>query len=79
MNYIICSYDTHSSISDKLQRKNFERPQIVQDLELKKHGLEWFVREPHAFTPLKDDSRYLLLGSEYVSCKLPVHLIKRHD
>ena len=53
---------------DICNRKNFARPQIVKDLELKKHGLEWFVREPHAFTPLKDDSRYLLLGSEYVAC-----------
>ena len=36
----------------------------MNDLELKKHGLKWYVREPHAFTPMKDDPRYLLLGSD---------------
>jgi len=39
------------------------RPEIIQELNLKQHGLKWFVREPHAFTPLLDDKRYLLLGS----------------
>ena len=33
------------------------RPEIIQELNLKKHGLKWFVREPHAFTPLLDDKR----------------------
>lgn len=39
------------------------RPEIIKDLDLQRHGLKWFVREPHAFTPLLDDNRYLLLGS----------------
>ena len=33
------------------------RPEIIQELNLKQHGLKWFVREPHAFTPLLDDKR----------------------
>jgi len=40
------------------------RPEIIKELELVKHGLKWFVREPHAFTPLRDDKRFLLLGSD---------------
>ena len=38
------------------------RPEIIKELDLVKHGLKWFVREPHAFTPLRDDKRFLLLG-----------------
>ena len=40
------------------------RPEIIKDLDLQRHGLKWFVREPHAFTPMLDDNRYLLLGSD---------------
>lgn len=37
------------------------RPQIIQDLNLKRHGLEWFLRNPSSFTPMQD-GRSLLLG-----------------
>ncbi|XP_069467642.1 pyridine nucleotide-disulfide oxidoreductase domain-containing protein 2 [Ambystoma mexicanum] len=31
------------------------RPQIYKDLELKKHGLKVYFRDPHAFTPLLEE------------------------
>ncbi|MCI4376442.1 hypothetical protein PGIGA_G00188460 [Pangasianodon gigas] len=45
------------------------RPHIYQDLELKKHGLKVYKRDPHAFTPLLEEGvrgrppRSLLLGN----------------
>ncbi|XP_047668398.1 pyridine nucleotide-disulfide oxidoreductase domain-containing protein 2 [Tachysurus fulvidraco] len=45
------------------------RPHIYQDLELKKHGLKVYMRDPHAFTPMLEEGfrgqppRSLLLGS----------------
>uniref|UniRef100_A0A4W4E5U6 Pyridine nucleotide-disulfide oxidoreductase domain-containing protein 2 n=1 Tax=Electrophorus electricus TaxID=8005 RepID=A0A4W4E5U6_ELEEL len=46
------------------------RPHIYQNLELKKHGLKVYTRDPHAFTPMREDlggrkpPRSLLLGSD---------------
>ncbi|XP_053306163.1 pyridine nucleotide-disulfide oxidoreductase domain-containing protein 2 [Spea bombifrons] len=45
------------------------RPQIYKDLELKKHGLKIYFRNPHSFTPLLEDingqrPRSLVLGSD---------------
>ncbi|XP_012687708.1 pyridine nucleotide-disulfide oxidoreductase domain-containing protein 2 [Clupea harengus] len=46
------------------------RPHIYKDLELKKHGLKVFMRDPHAFTPMLEEGvggrppRSLLLGSD---------------
>ncbi|KAI5606326.1 pyridine nucleotide-disulfide oxidoreductase domain-containing protein 2, partial [Silurus asotus] len=46
------------------------RPHIYQDLELKKHGLKVYMRDPHAFTPMLEEGvrgqhpRSLLLGSD---------------
>ncbi|XP_072534087.1 pyridine nucleotide-disulfide oxidoreductase domain-containing protein 2 [Salminus brasiliensis] len=46
------------------------RPHICQDLELKKHGLKVYMRDPHAFTPLLEEGvrgqppRSLLLGND---------------
>lgn len=46
------------------------RPHIYTDLELKKHGLKVYMRDPHAFTPMLEDSvggappRSLTLGSD---------------
>eukprot|EP00644_Phytophthora_capsici_P011061 jgi/Phyca11/565409/estExt2_Genewise1.C_PHYCAscaffold_180047 len=39
------------------------RPQIIQDLDLHRHGLEVFVRDPSSFTPTRD-GRSLILGSD---------------
>ncbi|KAL4154819.1 hypothetical protein PRNP1_006935 [Phytophthora ramorum] len=38
------------------------RPQIIKDLDLHRHGLEVFVRDPSSFTPTRD-GRSLILGS----------------
>ncbi|XP_017579800.1 pyridine nucleotide-disulfide oxidoreductase domain-containing protein 2 [Pygocentrus nattereri] len=46
------------------------RPHIYQDLELKKHGLQVYMRDPNAFTPLLEEGvggrppRSLLLGTD---------------
>ncbi|XP_021436540.1 pyridine nucleotide-disulfide oxidoreductase domain-containing protein 2 [Oncorhynchus mykiss] len=46
------------------------RPHIFRDLELKKHGLKLYMRDPHAFTPMLEGGvgglppRSLLLGSD---------------
>eukprot|EP00079_Xenopus_tropicalis_P011025 XP_002936488.2 PREDICTED: pyridine nucleotide-disulfide oxidoreductase domain-containing protein 2 [Xenopus tropicalis] len=45
------------------------RPQIYKDLELKKHGLKVYFRDPHSFTPILETSnghepRSLLLGGD---------------
>src|SRR5262245_8301923 len=39
------------------------RPEIIRDLELKKHGFEMLPRSPSSFTPFPD-GRYLLMGPE---------------
>ena len=31
------------------------RPQIVRDLELKKHGLKVYLRDPGSYTPLRKE------------------------
>lgn len=46
------------------------RPHIYMDLELKKHGLKVYMRDPHAFTPMLEEGlrgvppRSLTLGSD---------------
>ncbi|XP_064382935.1 pyridine nucleotide-disulfide oxidoreductase domain-containing protein 2-like [Halichondria panicea] len=40
------------------------RPQIVKDLELKKHGLKVYLRNPNSFTPLRGTDQSLLLGND---------------
>src|SRR3954470_12378424 len=37
------------------------RPEIIRDLELKRHGFEMLPRSPSSFTPLPD-GRYLLIA-----------------
>src|ERR1700758_2569515 len=39
------------------------RPEIVRDLDLKRHGFEMLPRSPSSFTPLPD-GRYLLMGPD---------------
>jgi phytoene dehydrogenase-like protein len=39
------------------------RPTIVDELQLKEHGLRFYHRHPSSFTPLHD-GRYLMLGSD---------------
>jgi phytoene dehydrogenase-like protein len=39
------------------------RPEIIRDLELKRHGFELLPRNPSSFTPFPD-ARYLLMGPD---------------
>src|SRR5438270_4214280 len=39
------------------------RPEIIRDLELKRHGFMMLPRDPSSFTPLPD-GRYLLMGPD---------------
>jgi phytoene dehydrogenase-like protein len=39
------------------------RPEIIRDLELKRHGFMMLPRSPSSFTPLPD-GRYLLMGPD---------------
>src|SRR5262245_15230949 len=39
------------------------RPEIIRDLELKRHGFALLPRNPSSFTPLPD-GRYLLMGPD---------------
>jgi phytoene dehydrogenase-like protein len=39
------------------------RPEIIRDLELKRHGFEMLPRSPSSFTPFPD-GRYLLMGPD---------------
>jgi phytoene dehydrogenase-like protein len=39
------------------------RPEIIRDLELKRHGFELLPRNPSSFTPFPD-GRYLLMGKD---------------
>src|SRR6266545_4623646 len=39
------------------------RPEIIRDLELKRHGFKMLPRSPSSFTPLPD-GRYLLMGPD---------------
>src|SRR5262249_31130117 len=39
------------------------RPEIIRDLELKRHGFALLPRNPSSFTPFPDD-RYLLMGPD---------------
>src|SRR3981081_4386142 len=39
------------------------RPEIIRDLELKRHGFEMVPRNPASFTPFLD-GRYLLMGPD---------------
>src|SRR5580658_3993590 len=39
------------------------RPEIIRELELKKHGFEMLPRSPSSFTPYPD-GRYLMMGPD---------------
>src|SRR3989440_877075 len=39
------------------------RPEIIRDLELKRHGFELLPRSPSSFTPFPD-GRYLIMGPD---------------
>lgn len=54
------------------------RPEIIRDLELKKHGFELLPREPSSFTPFPD-GRYLMLGPDADSNRREVSKFSARD
>ncbi|XP_077469432.1 pyridine nucleotide-disulfide oxidoreductase domain-containing protein 2 [Stigmatopora argus] len=61
------------------------RPHIYADLELKKHGLKVYMRDPHAFTPMLEDGvrnglpRSLTLGSDLVENQKEISKFSQKD
>ncbi|KAM5140895.1 pyridine nucleotide-disulfide oxidoreductase domain-containing protein 2 [Mantella aurantiaca] len=60
------------------------RPQIYKDLELKKHGLKIYFRDPHSFTPLLENvngrpPRSLVLGADMVKNQQQIAQFSKKD
>ncbi|XP_018417950.1 PREDICTED: pyridine nucleotide-disulfide oxidoreductase domain-containing protein 2 [Nanorana parkeri] len=60
------------------------RPQIYKDLELKKHGLKIYFRDPHSFTPMLENvkgqpPRSLLLGLDMVKNQQQIAQFSKKD
>ncbi|XP_008277975.1 pyridine nucleotide-disulfide oxidoreductase domain-containing protein 2 [Stegastes partitus] len=61
------------------------RPHIYKDLELKKHGLKVYMRDPHAFTPMLEDGvrgappRSLTLGSDLAMNQMEIGKFSQKD
>lgn len=54
------------------------RPEIIRDLELKKHGFEMIPRSPSSFTPLPD-GRSLLMGPDKELTHREIAKFSKHD
>jgi phytoene dehydrogenase-like protein len=54
------------------------RPEIIRDLELKRHGFVMIPRSPSSFTPLPDD-RYLMMGPDKAMTHREVSKFSRKD
>ena len=54
------------------------RPEIIRDLELKRHGFEMLPRNPSSFTPLPD-GRSLLMGPDKEMTRREVSKFSRKD
>ncbi|KAK2824291.1 hypothetical protein Q5P01_021466 [Channa striata] len=61
------------------------RPHICADLELEKHGLKVYMRDPHAFTPMLEDGvhgappRSLTLGSDLALNQMEISKFSKKD
>lgn len=61
------------------------RPHIYNDLELKKHGLKVYMRDPHAFTPMLEEGvggalpRSLTLGADLVMTQREIGKFSQRD
>ena len=53
-------------------------PEIVEDLQLKRHGYKTLPRNPSAFTPF-DDGRYLFLGPDQKANYEEIKKFSEHD
>ncbi|MBI2947100.1 MAG: NAD(P)/FAD-dependent oxidoreductase [Verrucomicrobia bacterium] len=54
------------------------RPEIIRDLELKRHGFAMIPRSPSSFTPLPD-GRYLLMGPDKEMTRREVSKFSKKD
>src|SRR6266545_4645100 len=54
------------------------RPEIIRDLELKRHGFAMIPRSPSSFTPLPD-GRYLLMGPDKELTRREVSKFSKKD
>src|SRR3954452_11790042 len=54
------------------------RPEIIRDLDLKRHGFRMLPRSPSSFTPLPD-GRYLLMGPDKELTHREVSKFSKHD
>jgi phytoene dehydrogenase-like protein len=54
------------------------RPEIIRDLELKRHGFQMLPRSPSSFTPLPD-GRYLLMGPDKELTRREVSKFSKKD
>jgi phytoene dehydrogenase-like protein len=54
------------------------RPEIIRELQLKRHGFEMLPRNPSSFTPFPD-GRYLLLGPDAASNRREVSKFSARD
>lgn len=54
------------------------RPEIVRDLELRRHGFEMLPRSPSSFTPLPD-GRHLLMGPDKELCRREIAKFSAKD
>ncbi|KAG8435455.1 hypothetical protein GDO86_013405 [Hymenochirus boettgeri] len=60
------------------------RPQIYKDLELKKHGVKVYFRDPHSFTPMLENRngqkpRSLLLGGDMAENQRQIAMFSKRD
>mgnify|MGYP001575405556 CR=1 FL=1 len=54
------------------------RPEIVRDLELRKHGYEMLPRDPSSFTPYPD-GRHLMMGPDKRMCHEQIAKFSKKD
>src|SRR5260370_30134017 len=54
------------------------RPEIIRDLELKRHGFAMLPRSPSSFTPLPD-GRYLMMGPDKEMTRREVAKFSEND
>src|SRR5438094_10169879 len=54
------------------------RPEIIRDLDLKRHGFAMLPRSPSSFTPLPD-GRYLLMGPDKEMTLRQLSKFSTHD
>jgi len=54
------------------------RPEIVEDLDLRRHGLEWYAKEPRMFVPLTD-GRSFFLWRDAERTRKEIEPISKHD